>query len=151
MKRLMEILVGLFVLGGVAALFYLAIAVSNVGAGRDGSTYELVAYFDNIGGLKPRSPVTLSGVRVGRVTSIEYDPERFAARVTMAIQSRYDELPADTAAMILTSGLLGEQYIGLEPGGDTEVLRDGDELLITQSAVVLENLIGRFLSSMGSP
>ena len=148
-ERFFELAVGVFVLLGIAALFYLAIQVSNVAEYHDRDTFTVTAYFDNIGGLKTRAPVSVSGVRVGRVTAIEYDAERFQAEVTMAIRSEHDYLPADTQAAIHTAGLLGEQYIALEPGGDFEPLQDGDEILFTQSAVVLENLIGRMLTNMG--
>jgi phospholipid/cholesterol/gamma-HCH transport system substrate-binding protein len=146
--RYLEVSVGLFVLLGIAALFYLAIQVSNIAEYRDRDTYEVTAYFDQIGGLKVRAPVTVSGVRVGRVSGIVYDPERFQARVTLALQSGTDFLPADTQASIFTAGLLGEQYIALEPGGDYEPLRAGDEILFTQSALVLENMIGRVLTNI---
>lgn len=146
--RYLEVSVGLFVLLGIGALFYLAIQVSDISEYRDTDTYEVVAYFDQIGGLKTRAPVTVSGVRIGRVAAIGYDPERYQARVTLAIQSAHDYLPADTQASIFTAGLLGEQYIALEPGGDYEVLGDGDEVMFTQSALVLENMIGRFLVNM---
>ncbi len=148
--RYLEMSVGLFVLLGIAALFYLAIQVSNIVEYRDGDTYEVIAYFDHIGGLKVRAPVTVSGVRIGRVSDIAYDPERFQARVVLAIRSGQDHLPADSQASIFTAGLLGEQYVGLEPGGDFEVLSDGDEILLTQSALVLENMIGRVLTNFSS-
>lgn len=149
-SRYLEVSVGVFVLLGIAALFYLAIQVSNVAEGRDRDTYEVVAYFDHIGGLRNRAPVTVSGVRIGRVTEISYDPQRFQARVTLALRSDFDFLPADSQASIFTAGLLGEQYIAIEPGGDFEVLQAGDELWLTQSALVLENMIGRFLTQMAS-
>jgi phospholipid/cholesterol/gamma-HCH transport system substrate-binding protein len=148
--RYLEVSVGLFVLLGIAALFYLAIQVSNIAEYRDRDTFEVIAYFDHIGGLKVRAPVTVSGVRIGRVARIAYDPERFQARVTLAIQASNDFLPADTQASIFTAGLLGEQYIALEPGGDYESLRAGDEILFTQSALVLENMIGRVLTNISS-
>lgn len=148
--RYLEISVGVFVLMGIAALFYLAIQVSNIAEYRDRNTYEVLAYFDHIGGLKVRAPVTVSGVRIGRVADIRYDPERFQARVTLAIQSAHDYLPADTQASIFTAGLLGEQYVGLEPGGDFAMLQAGDEVLFTQSALVLENMIGRVLTNLSS-
>ncbi|MCA1790368.1 MAG: outer membrane lipid asymmetry maintenance protein MlaD [Thioalkalivibrio sp.] len=146
--RFLEVSVGLFVLLGIAALFYLAIQVSNIAEYRDRDTYHVAAYFDHIGGLKVRAPVTVSGVRIGRVAQIVYDPERFQARVTLAIQAGQDYLPADTQASIFTAGLLGEQYIALEPGGDYEMLADGDEVMFTQSALVLENMIGRVLTNI---
>lgn len=148
--RYLEMSVGLFVLLGIAALFYLAIQVSNIVEYRDADTYEVIAYFDHIGGLKVRAPVTVSGVRIGRVSAIAYDAERFQARVALAIQSGQDYLPADTQASIFTAGLLGEQYVALEPGGDFDVLADGDEVLLTQSALVLENMIGRVLTNLSS-
>lgn len=147
--RFVELAVGVFVLLGVAALFYLAVQVSNITEYRDGDTYEVTAYFSNVGGLKVRAPVNISGVRVGRVADIRYDPEAFEAKVTLAIRSEHDYLPADTQASIHTAGLLGEQYVALEPGGDYDTLQDGDQILFTQSAVVLENLIGRFMTNMG--
>ena len=146
--RFLEVSVGVFVLLGIAALFYLAIQVSNIAEYRDRDTYHVVAYFDHIGGLKVRAPVTVSGVRIGRVAQIVYDPERFQARVTLAIQAGQDYLPADTQASIFTAGLLGEQYIALEPGGDYDMLADGDEVLFTQSALVLESMIGRVLTNI---
>ncbi|WP_018137784.1 MULTISPECIES: outer membrane lipid asymmetry maintenance protein MlaD [unclassified Thioalkalivibrio] len=148
--RFFELAVGVFVLLGVAALFYLAIQVSNVTDYHDRDTYTVTAYFDNIGGLKTRAPVTVSGVRIGRVADIRYDPEQFRAEVTLAIRAEHDYLPMDTQAAIHTAGLLGEQYIALEPGGDYDTLQDGDEVMFTQSALVLENLIGRFMTNMGS-
>ena len=147
--RFVELAVGVFVLLGVAALFYLAVQVSNITDYRDGDTYEVTAYFSNVGGLKVRAPVNISGVRVGRVADIRYDPEAFEAKVTLAIRSEHDYLPADTQASIPTAGLLGEQDVALAPGGDYDPLQDGDRILFTQSAVVLENLIGRFMTNMG--
>jgi len=148
--RYLEVSVGVFVLLGIAALFYLAIQVSNIAEYRDRDTFQVIAYFDHIGGLKVRAPVTVSGVRIGRVAQIAYDPERFQARVTLAIQAGQDYLPTDTQASIFTAGLLGEQYIALEPGGEYEMLADGDEVLFTQSALVLENMIGRVLTNMSA-
>lgn len=147
-QRYVEVSVGLFVLLGIAALFYLAIQVSNIAEYRDRDTYTVIAYFDHIGGLKVRAPVTVSGVRVGRVSEISYDSDRFQARIILSVQSNHDYFPSDTLASIYTSGLLGEQYIALEPGGDFEVLQSGDEILFTQSALVLESLVGRFLTNL---
>ena len=144
-KLLLETWVGVFVAAGLAALAMLAFKVGNLGEAEVSDPYSIVARFDNIGGLKVRSAVTMAGVRVGRVSSITFDSERFQAVVTMNIDGRYDKIPADTSASILTSGLLGEQYIGLEPGGADENLKAGDVLQLTQSAVVLEKLIGQFL------
>lgn len=143
----LDLWVGLFVCAGIAALLVLAMKVGNmasIGIGNDG--YTIYGYFDNIGGLKPRAPVKSAGVVVGRVTSIVFDNERFNARVAMEIETRY-KFPTDTTASILTSGLLGEQYIGLDAGGDTNNIAAGGSLKLTQSAVVLEKLISQFLYS----
>jgi phospholipid/cholesterol/gamma-HCH transport system substrate-binding protein len=146
MKRSgVDLLVGLFVLLGFAALVFLAMRAGNMSSAVGlGPTYQVQAQFDNIGGLKPRAAVRSAGVVVGRVASIDFDNQTFRARVLLALDERFD-FPKDTSAKILTSGLLGEQYIGLEPGGDTENLAGGDTIMLTQSAVVLENLIGQFL------
>jgi phospholipid/cholesterol/gamma-HCH transport system substrate-binding protein len=144
-SRLIEIGVGLFVAAGMAALFMLAMQVSNLSNSISGDTYAITAAFENIGGLKVRSPVTVSGVRVGRVDSIDYDSRAFEAVVTLSIDSRYNSFPEDTSASIFTSGLLGEQYIALEPGGSETNLAEGDRLQLTQSALVIEQLVGQFL------
>jgi phospholipid/cholesterol/gamma-HCH transport system substrate-binding protein len=146
--RTIEIAVGIFVALGLAALFMLAMQVSNISEYRDSDGYTVNAYFTNIGGLKVRAPVTISGVRVGRVTAIRYDAERYQARVEMTISAVHDYLPADTQASIYTAGLLGEQYIALEPGGEDDVLVDGSEIYFTQSALVLEEIIGRILVNL---
>jgi len=143
--RIIETLVGFFMLLFFAAMFLLAMKVSNLSSLTGGNGYQLTAQFENIGGLKPRAPVAASGVRVGRVSKIEYDGETFQAKVTLNIDSEYGNFPTDTIASIFTAGLLGEQYIGLDPGGDDEILVDGDEFSLTQSALVLERLIGRVL------
>lgn len=148
--RAMEIGVGVFVAAGLAALLMLAMRVSNVSDFSEGQGYTLTARFDNIGGLKVRSPVRIGGVRIGRVTDISYDERAYQAVVTMAIQNKYDRLPTDTHASIYTAGLLGEQYIGLEPGGAEKYLANGGEIKQTQSALVLEQLIGQFLFSKAS-
>jgi len=145
--RTLELLVGLFVAAGFAALFMLAMSASNLASYGGGDGYTIKAHFDNIGGLKVRSPVAASGVRVGRVTDIQYDSAGYEAIVTLSIESQYDKFPVDTAASILTSGLLGEQYVGLEPGAEEDYLTSGDEVDITQSALVLEQIIGQFLYS----
>ncbi|MEW6354264.1 MAG: outer membrane lipid asymmetry maintenance protein MlaD [Pseudomonadota bacterium] len=145
--RTLEIIVGLFVAGGLAALLVLALKVSNLTTFTDVDGYRLTAKFENIGGLKVRSPVTIAGVRVGRVSSIGFDDVSQQAVVTLNIDPKYDKIPADTTASIFTAGLLGEQYIGLEPGGDERTLKNGDEIRLTQSALVLEQLIGQFLFS----
>ena len=137
---------GTFVLAGFSALLVLALKVGNLGADRVNSSYSVVARFDNIGGLKVRAPVRSSGVLVGRVSEIRFDNERLQASVTLALDSRYT-FPKDTSASVLTSGLLGEQYVGLDAGGDDKKLANGDRITITQSAVVLERLIGQFLFS----
>ncbi len=149
--RSIEIGVGLFVAIGIAALLVLALQVSNLHEYRQTDSYQVSAYFSNIGGLKVRAPVTVSGVRIGRVSEIYYDPQRFQARVVMTISTQHDYLPTDTQASIYTAGLLGEQYIALGIGGEEDTLQDGDEILFTQSAVVLEELIGRVLVNMTAP
>lgn len=146
-NRTVEIGVGLFVALGLAALFMLAMQVSNLGTVSSSDSYILKAGFENIGGLKVRSSVTVSGVRVGRVSAIDYDSNAFEAVVTMSIYSNYDSFPEDTSASIFTAGLLGEQYIALEPGGSMENLADGDRLQLTQSALVMEQVIAQFLYS----
>lgn len=145
MKRTtLDLWVGIFVMAGIAALVVLAFKVGNLSTYNVSDTYQLQAYFSNIGGLKPQASIKSSGVLVGRVTGITLDTQRYEAKVTMSIDKRY-QFPKDTIASILTSGLLGEQYIGLSPGGDEAMLKGNDEVKHTQSAVVLENLIGKFL------
>jgi phospholipid/cholesterol/gamma-HCH transport system substrate-binding protein len=141
-----DLWVGLFVVAGIGALLVLAMKVGNMSGVSAGESYQLVAQFENIGGLKPRAPVKSAGVVVGRVAAIQFDNEKFAARVTLNIDKTY-KFPKDSSASILTSGLLGEQYIGLEGGGDAANLNAGDRIKQTQSAVVLEKLIGQFLYS----
>jgi len=140
-----EMLVGVFIAAGVAALFVLAMKVSNLSSFSQADGYTLTAHFENIGGLKVRSPVTVGGVRVGQVAHIDYDNRRFEAVVTLELNSKYDQFPDDTSASIYTSGLLGEQYIALEPGGSEDLLINGSEIEMTQSALVLEKLVGKFL------
>lgn len=151
MKSLLriEFTAGLFLLLGIGALIFLAVHATDGGSNMRGGSYQLTAYFGNIGGLKPRARVTMSGVTVGMVESIELDADTLDARVVLAINEQFDDLPDDTSASVLTSGILGDQYVGLEPGGSPEPLVDGDRILITQSAVVLEQLIGRFMFSGG--
>jgi phospholipid/cholesterol/gamma-HCH transport system substrate-binding protein len=146
MKRSgVDLLVGLFVLLGFAALVFLALRAGNMSSAVGlGPTYQTSAQFDNIGGLTRRAAVRSAGVVVGRGASIAFDDQSYRATVVLALDSRY-QFPKDSSLKILTSGLLGEQYIGLEPGGDTEMLAGGDTIQLTQSAVVLENLIGQFL------
>ena len=145
-RKSIDFWVGLFVLLGAGALFFLALKAGNMSAMSFDKTYVVTTKFDNIGGLKPRAPVKSAGVVVGRVGDIKFDDKSFQAVVTLDLESRY-KFPKDSSAKILTSGLLGEQYIGLEPGGDTNNLATGDKIKMTQSAVVLENLISQFLFS----
>jgi len=146
-SRKIEIMVGLFVAAAIAAFFMLAMNVSNMSSYGGGDNYELKARFDNIGGLKVRSPVAAGGVRIGRVTGIQYNSDTYEAVVVMTIESQYNKFPIDTAASIFTSGLLGEQFIGFEPGAEEEYLKSGDVIDLTQSALVLEQIIGQFLYS----
>ena len=137
---------GAVVTAGFVALLVLALKVGNLGAEQAKETYRVEARFDNIGGLKVRGPVRTAGVLVGRVADIHFDNARFQAKVILALDKRY-QFPRDTTASILTSGLLGESYVGLDAGGDDKPLQAGDRIAITQSAVVLEKLIGQFLFS----
>ncbi|CAE6693437.1 outer membrane lipid asymmetry maintenance protein MlaD [Candidatus Nitrotoga fabula] len=147
MKRAtLDLWVGIFVVAGLTALTVLALKVGNLNLYNMSETYQLQAHFSNIGGLKSKASIKSAGVVVGRVDKITLDPERYEARVTMTIDKHF-QFPKDTFANILTSGLLGEQYIGLIPGGDEELLKAGDEIKKTQSAVVLEDLISKFLYS----
>ena len=145
-RTTLDLWVGIFVVAGLAALAVLALKVGNLSTYNMSETYQLQAYFSNIGGLKSQASIKSSGVLIGRVAGISLDPKRYEAKVTMTIDKRY-QFPKDTFANILTSGLLGEQYIGLNPGGEEEFLKAGDEIKKTQSAIVLEDLIGRFLYS----
>lgn len=145
-RKSLDVWVGLFVLLGAAAIMFLALKVGNLSSMSFGPGYTLVARFDNIGGLKPRAPVKSAGVVVGRVESIGFDDKNFQASVTIRMQGNV-KFPKDSSAKILTSGLLGEQYIGLEPGGDDKNFAEGDRVKSTQSAIVLENLISQFLFS----
>ena len=143
--RNLELTVGLFILAGLLALLILALRVSGLTLSPNGSTYTVYAHFDNVSGLTSRSKVTMAGVTIGQVKSITFDKNRYTGMVEMAINSNVDTLPYDSTASIVTAGLLGEKYIGISVGGDDMVLRDGDEIHDTQSALVLEELIGRFL------
>jgi phospholipid/cholesterol/gamma-HCH transport system substrate-binding protein len=143
----MEILVGAFMAAGFLALFFLAMRVSNLGAVTVGDGYQITARFQNVGGLKVRAPVTMGGVPLGKVIGIRFDPQTFDAVVAMEIDRKFDQIPDDTYAKIYTAGLLGEQYVGLEPGGSEQNLKAGSELRLTQSALVLEEIIGQFLFS----
>ncbi len=145
-NKSLDFWVGLFVLLGAAALLFLALRVGNMSSISTADTYVVTAKFDNIGGLKPRAPVKSAGVVVGRIGAITFDDKTFQASVSLDMDSRY-KFPKDSSAKILTSGLLGEQYVGLEPGGDVNLLASGDKIKMTQSAIVLENLISQFLFS----
>jgi len=145
-NKSLDFWVGLFVLLGAAALLFLALRVGNMSSISTGDSYVVVAKFDNIGGLKPRAAVKSAGVVVGRIGAITFDDKTFQASVSMQMDSHY-KFPKDSSAKILTSGLLGEQYVGIEPGGDVELLAAGDKIKMTQSAIVLENLISQFLFS----
>lgn len=145
-RKSLDLWVGIFVLLGAAALLFLAMKAGNMSSLSFEATYPVITKFDNIGGLKPRAPVKSAGVVVGRVGEIRFDDKSYQAVVTLELESGY-KFPKDTSAKILTAGLLGEQYIGLEPGGDTNNLVAGDRIKMTQSAVVLENLISQFLYS----
>jgi phospholipid/cholesterol/gamma-HCH transport system substrate-binding protein len=148
-RTTLDLWVGIFVALGVAALFGLAMKVGNLTSSQLGPTYNVTAAFENIGGLKARAPVKSAGVLVGRVESIRFDDKSYEAVVTLGIDKRYG-FPKDTFANIYTSGLLGEQYIGLDPGGDEAMLKNGDKIAHTQDAVVLEKLISQFLYSKAS-
>ena len=148
-RRSIDILVGLFVLLGLAALGFMALKAANLGTLTGASAYSVQARFDNIGGLKVRAPVKSAGVVVGRVASIEFDMKRYQADVRIDMDERY-RFPTDSSIKILTSGLLGEQYLGIEAGAEEKTLASGDRITMTQSAVVLENLIGQFLYGKAS-
>ncbi len=143
-RKFIDLWVGIFMLMGIVALLFLSLRVGNLGDDRPSSTYSVEAKFSNIGGLKAKAPVKTAGVLVGRVADIRFDNKDFNAVVTLSMDKRYS-FPKDTSASILTSGLLGEVYIGLEPGGDEKILAGGDKITLTQSAVVLERLIGQFM------
>ena len=146
-SRTTEILVGIFMLLFLGAMLVLALRASDLSGVGGGDGYALTAEFENVGGLKSGAPVSAGGVRIGQVESIEYDSETYVALVTMAIDEQYAAFPEDTTASIYTAGLLGEQYIGFEPGAEEDYLADGDRMELTQSALVLERLIGQVLFS----
>ncbi len=148
-RTVLDLWVGVFVAIGLAALLFLALKVGNLSSAHMSETYVLTAKFDNIGGLKVRGPVKSAGVVVGRISHIHFDPSSYEAVVTMNIDSRY-QFPKDTFAAIYTAGLLGEQYVGFDVGGDEKMLKAGDTVIKTQSAVVLEKLISQFLFSKAS-
>jgi phospholipid/cholesterol/gamma-HCH transport system substrate-binding protein len=148
--RSVELGAGLFALLGIGALFFLTTQTTGSDDFEADETFTVEARFENIGSLKRRAPVAMSGVTIGRVTTIQFDKNTLQAVVTFVIDSQYDQIPDDSDASILTAGLLGSQYIGLQAGGSDVYLEDGSEVLFTQSAIVLENLIGKFLVNMGS-
>ena len=149
-KNSVEFMAGLFLLLGIAALVVLATAATDAGTALRSGTYNLTASFANIGDLKLRAPVTIGGVTIGSVEDIELDPASFEAIVSIKVNATFSEIPDDSAASILTSGILGDQYIGLEPGGSPDFLQDGDQILITQPALVIEQLIGKYLFNTGN-
>lgn len=149
-NRAVELGTGLFVLLGMGALFFLTTQTTGRNDFSNTDTYVVQARFDNVGSLKKRAPVAMSGVTIGRVTAIHFDGVSLEAVVTIVIDSRYDQIPDDSDASILTAGLLGSQYIGLQAGGSESYLEEGSEIYFTQSAVILENLIGKFLVNSGS-
>lgn len=145
-RKTVEVWVGIFVVAGLVALGVLAFRVGNLSSADVADGYRIEASFENIGSLKVRSAVTLAGVRIGRVAAIRSDPDTYQAVVVLNIDGRYKNLPTDSSASILTAGLLGEQYIGMEPGGAEDYLKEGSRIKLTQSAMVLEKLIGRVLT-----
>jgi len=144
-NNIQDTLVGMFVAAGIAALFFLALQVSNLSSFTDEDTYAITARFENSGGLKVKSPVSAAGVKIGQVSNIIFDPKTYESVVTMQINSKYNTIPDDTTASVFTAGLLGEQYVSLEPGGSGEYLKDKGKIEITQSAIILEKAIGQFL------
>jgi phospholipid/cholesterol/gamma-HCH transport system substrate-binding protein len=145
-RTTLDLWVGIFVVAGLGALVVLAFKVGNLSTYNVSDTYQLQAYFSNIGGLKPQASIKSAGVLVGRVAAVSLDTERYEARVVLSIDNRY-HFPKDTFANIQTAGVLGEQYIGLAPGGDPDMMKGGDVIKKTQSAIVLEDLIGKFMYS----
>jgi phospholipid/cholesterol/gamma-HCH transport system substrate-binding protein len=140
-----DTLVGLFVAAGIAGLFFLALQVSNLSSFSNKASYTISANFANSGGLKVRSPVSVAGVKIGQVSAISLDPKSYQSVVTMSIDAAYNQLPDDTTASVFTAGLLGEQYVSLEPGGSDTFLKDNGKIDITQPAIILEKAIGQFL------
>lgn len=148
-RTTIDLWVGIFVALGAVALVFLSLQVASMASGTSGATYVVNARFDDLGGLKVKAPVKSAGVVVGRVADVKFDNETFEAVVSFRVEARY-QFPTDTSAKILTSGLLGDQYIGLFPGGEMDNLKDGDTLELTQGALVLESLISKFLFSSTS-
>lgn len=149
-RKSLELWVGLFVAAGILALAMLAFKVGNLTSSDVLDGYKIRANFDNVGGLKVKAAVTMAGVRIGRVSGIAFDADRYQAVVTMDVDGRYKNIPMDSTANILTSGLLGDQYIGVEPGGEETYLKNGDTILRTQSALVLEKLVGQVIFNKAS-
>ena len=147
--RSVEIGTGLFVLLGMSALFFLTTQTTGSENFTGNDVYTVTARFENVGSLKDRAPVSMAGVTIGRVTEVRFDPEMLDAEVTFVIDSRFDTIPEDSDASILTAGLLGSQYIGLQAGGSDVYLEEGSEIQFTQSAIVIENLISKYLFSSG--
>ena len=143
-RTTLDLWVGIFIAAGIGAILVLALKVGNMSSLDGSNSYQVYAYFDNIGGLKPRAPIKSAGVVVGRVAAIAFDQKQYKARVTLNIDKQY-QFSKDSTASILTSGLLGEQYIGLDTGADDQMLKPGDTITLTQSAIVLEKLIGQFI------
>jgi phospholipid/cholesterol/gamma-HCH transport system substrate-binding protein len=144
-RQSFQIGTGLFILLGFGALAYLATQTTSLANYREGDSYALKARFTNIGQLKLRAPVKVAGVRVGSVSGIQLEPDKLDALVTLAVDKRYDKIPDDSAAAVFTSGLLGDQYVAIQPGGSTDMFKDGDEVVLTQSSMQLEDLIGKYL------
>ncbi len=140
-----DTLVGLFVASGIVGLFFLAMQVSNLSSFTENDSYTITARFENSGGLKVKSPVSAAGVKIGRVSAISFDPKTYQSVVQMNIDAQYNTLPEDTTASVFTAGLLGEQYVNLEPGGSDDYLKNGGKIDITQSAIILEKALGQFL------
>jgi phospholipid/cholesterol/gamma-HCH transport system substrate-binding protein len=143
--RTLELVVGLFILIGIMAVLVLALRVSGLTMSTSADSYTVYAHFDNVAGLTSRAKVTMAGVTIGQVTGIEFDKNRYTGKVEIAINGDVNTLPSDSTASILTAGLLGEKYVGISVGGEDTMLAEGDEIYDTQSALVLEELIGRFL------
>ena len=145
-----EAVVGLFVAAGLAALLMLSVRVGNLTLQSDPGAYLVTARFEDIGGLKVRAPVSMSGIRIGQVVALGFDSESYEAIATLEIEGRFDRVPADSSASIFTAGLLGEQYVAISPGGEEEFLASGDEIGLTQSAMILERLVGQLLFDKAS-
>jgi phospholipid/cholesterol/gamma-HCH transport system substrate-binding protein len=148
-RRSHQIGTGLFIVLGFAALGYLATQTTSLANYRQGPTYSLKARFTNVGQLKLRAPVKIAGVRIGSVSDIQLEPDRLEALVTLAIDNRFNQVPDDSAAAVFTSGLLGDQYVALKPGGSPDMFKNGDEVILTQSSMQLEELIGKYLVGSG--